>query len=168
MYPFFHAHLLLSLVHPWNQSGQLVFTSMMVSVVVIVVKKPLSPPPIPRQSGNTMVVVVVVVVVIIVAVVGAHCTWRNANYDLTLIQIMSSWSHYCFIWYVFEYSNCQFICHLCLVSFWTFQLILFLKNISVPIVHELSYFSCKSHCKKQENIQTFIQRTFFAPQTNFL
>jgi hypothetical protein len=63
-------HLLLSLVHPWNQTGQSVFTSMTVSVVVIVIEKPLSPQPIPRQSGNTMVAVVVVV--IIVAVVGAH------------------------------------------------------------------------------------------------
>ncbi len=68
---FFGAHLLLSLFHPWNQTGQSIFTSMTVSVFVIVVERPLSPQPIPRQSGNTMVVVVVVVV--IVAVVGAHC-----------------------------------------------------------------------------------------------
>ncbi len=42
-----------------------------------------------------------------------------------------------------------------------------LKSVSGPTVHELSYFSCKSHCKKWKNIQTFIQRTFFDPKTNF-
>ena len=83
MYPFFRTHSLLSLVHPWNQTGQSVLTLMVVSVVVIVVQRPPSPQLIPRRSVNAMVVVAPVVVVVdLVAVVQAHILPSNANNDL--------------------------------------------------------------------------------------
>jgi hypothetical protein len=87
MYPFFRKDLLLSLVHPWNQTGQSVIMLMAVIVVVIVVQRLPSPQPISRRSRNAMVVIIAIL--IIVTVVGAHCPPSNAD-SVTIYVIMIS------------------------------------------------------------------------------